>query len=216
MALQNFRQFKTKLSSQLKHSACAQDPLCWHKVLIFSPTVPPDNTHTNYLWMCSPGVISIFLGQDFKNLLQKQPKEFRAQKLFLSHILLSYSFFFLYRLTHVARTIPSSCTHWITQPGEFFSVSNIWSLGMALNYFALTKFRGVWWLTQQAGAVAIQVKDTAAQPADKHKSQLGRGRTCLFRPEKIKLGQSGFHLTAVITATNIHRVQGCFFTGLAE
>lgn len=37
MALQSSRHFKTKLNSQLKHSAAAQDTLCWHKVIISLP-----------------------------------------------------------------------------------------------------------------------------------------------------------------------------------
>lgn len=175
MTLQSFRQFKAKLSSHLKHLACAQGTLCWHEVVIFSPTVPPDTTHTNYLWIAllllSPSSWVRVLRTFHKN----NPRSLGHKNSFFDIIFCPILFFFLlYRLTHLARTIPSSCTYWITQPGPCFSVSNFWSLGVAFNHFAITKCRGVSWLTQQAGT--HQVKGTATHPAATHRGKLCRAQ----------------------------------------
>lgn len=130
MALQNFRHFKTKLNSQLKHSAGAQDALCWHKVIISLPQCLL-TTLTQISFGCallelSPSSWVRILRTFHKN----NPRSLEHNNSFFDIFFCLILFFFLCTyLTHIARRIPSSCTFWITQPGQLSSVPHFWSWG---------------------------------------------------------------------------------------
>lgn len=89
---------------------------------------------------------------------------------------------------HIAHTHSqenSQFLHFLDHPAwSALQCASLLVLG-GVNYFAVTKYRDVPWLTQQLE----QVRDTAAQAAGT--TRVNRGRVHLFRPEKIKLDQCG-------------------------